>query len=152
MNSIDHAQKAKELFLEGYNCSQAVLLAFEDVTNLDKKTAAALASSFGGGMGRMREVCGGVSGALMVLGLSRGYSDPKDASSKKEHYALIQEFARRFKEENGSIICRELLQGVKVTEGGVPEERTQTYYKKRPCPELVWQAAKITEEMLGEEK
>ena len=150
MKNIDHAERAKELFLGGYNCSQAVLLAFDDVTNLDEKTAAALASSFGGGMGRMREVCGAVSGALMVLGLAKGYTSPKDNEMKKEHYALVQEFAKRFKAENGSIICRELLEGVKTTAGGAPEERTQTYYKKRPCPELVWEAARITEELLEE--
>ena len=98
----------------------------------------------------MREVCGAVSGALMVLGLMNEGYDPSSGLAKKEHYERVQEFARRFREENGSIICRELLEGVNVTKGVAPEERTQEYYKKRPCPELVYIAAKITDDMLGE--
>ena len=144
----DYAKTAEELFKNGCNCSQAVLLAFSDVTGLENETALKLASSFGGGMGRMREVCGAVSGALMVLGIAKGYSDLSDSDAKKEHYALIQEFARRFKEENGSIICRELLAGVKTENGVSPEKRTDEYYKKRPCGELCFTAAKITEELL----
>ena len=147
---MTHADKAKELFLRGYSCSQATLIAFGDLTGLTEGQAAKFSSSFGGGMGRMREVCGAVSGALMVLGLVCGYGDPADAEGKKAHYALVQEFARRFKEENGSIICRELLAGVPVTKGVAPEERTETYYKKRPCAELVYVAAQITDELLQE--
>ena len=146
----NHADKAKELFEQGYNCAQAVLVAFEDVTGLDRETAAKLSSSFGGGMGRMREVCGAVSGALMVLGIAKGYSDPEATYEKSAHYKLIQEFARRYKEENGSIICRELLAGVPVKEGSAPEERTETYYKKRPCAELVRFAAKTVDDLLNE--
>lgn len=138
-----HGDKAERLFREGYNCSQAVLLAFSDITGLDDDTAAKLASSFGGGLGRMREVCGAVSGAAMVLGLVKGYSDPKDFEAKKVHYNLIQDFAARFREKNGSIICRELLTGVKTTENGTPEARTDGYYKKRPCPLLCRDAAEI---------
>ncbi len=146
---IDHAQRARELFLEGYNCAQAVVCAFGDVTGLDVDEAARLSSSFGGGLGRLREVCGTVSGAAIVLGIARGYSDPKDFEAKKAHYALVQEFARRFREKNGAIVCRELLQGVEVAPGGVPEARTPEYYKKRPCPALAACAAGILEEMLG---
>ncbi|MBU5461407.1 C-GCAxxG-C-C family protein [Lachnoclostridium sp. MSJ-17] len=145
---MTHAEKAEALFCEGYNCAQAVLLAFGDITGLDEKTAAMLSSSFGGGLGRMREVCGAVSGASMVLGVLHGYDDPKDSEAKKTHYHLIQEFARRFKEENGSIICRELLSGVKTVGGNDPEARSESYYKKRPCPKLVFQAAEIVDEML----
>jgi len=145
----EHGKIAEELFREGYNCAQAVLIAFGDVTGLDKETSAKLASSFGGGLGRMREVCGAVSGAAMVLGLVRGYADPTDAEAKKAHYHLVQEFAARFKEQNGSIICRELLSGVSVRKGSDPEARTAEYYKKRPCPELVRQAAEILEEMVN---
>lgn len=145
---MNHADLAEKLFRDGYNCSQAVLLAFSDVTDLDDDTAAKLASSFGGGLGRMREVCGAVSGAAMVLGLTQGYSNPKDFEGKKEHYKLIQDFAARFKEKNGSIICRELLTGVKTVENGTPEKRTDSYYKKRPCPLLVRDAAEILDEML----
>ena len=136
---MTHAEKAEALFHEGYNCAQSVLLAFEDVTGLDRKTAAMLSSSFGGGLGRMREVCGAVSGASMVLGILRGYDDPK---------ARIQSFADRFRKENGSIICRELLSGVSTVEGKDPEARTESYYRKRPCPKLVFQAAEAVEEML----
>ena len=145
---IDHGTLAEQNFHCGYNCAQSVVLAFFDVTGLDDKTAAMLASSFGGGLGRMREVCGAVSGAAMVLGLVKGYSDPEDREAKKAHYALVREFARRFKEQNGSIICRELLAGVQTAEGGDPEARTEEYYKKRPCAELCRSAAEILQKMI----
>lgn len=143
-----HGETAERLFYDGYNCAQAVLLAFGDVTRLDKQTAAMLASSFGGGLGRMREVCGAVSGAAMVLGIVKGYSDPGDREAKKAHYRLIQDFCAKFREENSSIVCRELLNGVKTTESGIPEKRTDEYYKKRPCPMLVRIAAEILDEIL----
>ena len=146
---MTHGEKAKEYFSDGYNCAQAVLLAFAEETGLKKETAAKLASSFGGGLGRMREVCGAVSGAAMVLGLLKGYDDPNDAEAKRKHYELVRDFAERFRERNGSIICRELLSGVQTKQGGDPEARTAEYYKKRPCPELVRQAADILDEMLG---
>ena len=149
---IDHAERARALFMEGYNCAQAVACAFEDVTGLDIAAAARMASSFGGGLGRLREVCGVVSGAALVLGIARGYADPKDYEAKKAHYALIQEFARRFREKNGSIICRELLAGTGATMDAVPQPRTPDVYEKRPCPRLAWEAARIVEEMLGENK
>ena len=147
---MNHARKAEELFLAGYSCSQAVLCAFEDVTGLDPAVAARIASSFGGGMGRLREVCGTVSGALLALGIACGYSDPSDREGKKLHYRRVQEFARRFREKNGSIICRELLQGVAVVPGDEPEVRTAEYYARRPCPGLAANAAEILEEMLAE--
>lgn len=145
----DHAALARELFLEGYNCSQAVFCAFCDLTGLPLDAAARMASSFGGGLGRLREVCGTVSGAALVLGMLKGYADPKDYQAKKNHYHLIQEFARRFREQNGAIVCRELLSGVAATSGGDPEARTPEYYKKRPCPELAYRAARILDEMLA---
>lgn len=145
---IDHGTLAEQNFRAGYNCAQSVVLAFFDVTGLDDKTAAMLASSFGGGLGRMREVCGAVSGAAIVLGLVKGYADPEDREAKKAHYARVQEFARSFKEKNGSIICRELLSGVNAEVGGDPEARTDAYYQKRPCALLCRQAAEILEKML----
>ena len=148
---MDHAEKARALFLEGYNCAQAVFCAFDDPTGLDRETSARLASSFGGGMGRMREVCGTVSGALLVLGLLCGYADPGDAKAKTEHYHLIQEFARRFREINGTIICRELLQGVKTKPGNDPEARTPEYYASRPCLRHCGEAAEIVDELLREQ-
>lgn len=142
------AQKAAELFREGYNCSQAVVGAWAEEMGLDFSTAVKLSSGFGGGMGRMREVCGAVTGAFMVLGLAKssGLSDP---SSKKDMYELIQRFAARFKEENGfdSIICRELL-GVDGAQSPVPSARTDRYYKKRPCVSLVELSAALLEEFV----
>lgn len=141
-------EKAKQLFLSGYNCSQAVVGAFIDDFAIDFDTAMKLSSSFGGGMGRMREVCGAVSGAFMIAGLKCGYCDPCDKAAKSAHYALIQKIAADFKQQNGSIICRELLEGVGCNgkcQGSVPEDRTAAYYKKRPCAELVYIAAKIVE-------
>ena len=143
-----HAELARDLFLQGYNCSQSVFCAFCDVTGLELDAAARMASSFGGGLSRLREVCGTVSGAALVLGIARGYADPKDYAAKKAHYTLVQEFARRFREKNGSIVCRELLKGIGATEGGAPEARTEEYYRKRPCPSLAYCAADILVEML----
>lgn len=144
-------EKAKQLFLSGYNCSQAVVGAFIDDFAIDFDTAMKLSSSFGGGMGRMREVCGAVSGAFMIAGLKCGYCDPCDKAAKSAHYALIQKIAADFKQQNGSIICRELLEGVGCNgkcQGSIPEDRTVAYYKKRPCAELVYIAAKIVEDEL----
>ena len=152
---MDHAELARTLFFEGYNCAQAVFCAFGDVTGLDRETAARLASSFGGGLGRLRETCGTVSAAAMVLGMAKGYSDPKSVEAKQAHYRLVRDFARRFREAEGSIVCRELLARSKVdpgqiAPGGDPEARTPEYYKKRPCPELAWRAARILDAMLEE--
>lgn len=143
----EHSEIAKELFLGGCNCAQAVLCAFEDMTGLDRDTAMRLASSFGGGLARMREVCGAVSGGAMVLGLVRGSADPADHAAKTAHYHLVQEFARRFREKNGSVICRELLNG-SGTPGNDPEQRSDSYYRKRPCPMLVADAAQILDDLL----
>ena len=145
---MTHGEKAEQNFRRGYNCAQSVVLAFSDVTGLDDRTAAMLSSSFGGGMGRLREVCGAVSGALTVLGLVQGYADPDDPDEKKAHYHRVQEFAKRFREKNGSIICRELLSGVQTVGGSDPEQRTESYYKKRPCPALCRCAAEILDEMI----
>ena len=142
-------EKAKELFLKGYNCSQAVVGAFCEELGLDFETAMKLSSSFGGGMGRLREVCGALSGAFMVAGLKNGCANPTDKTAKAEHYKLIQEMAAKFKEENGSIICRELLGVENKKETHIPQDRTKEYYKKRPCVQLVEIAAEITEEMLN---
>lgn len=138
----EYAAKAKELFMSGYNCSQAVLLAFDDVTGLDNKTAAMLASSFGGGMGRLREVCGAVSAMFMIAGLTGGYTDPKGKAEKAAHYTVIQKLADDFKKENRSIICRELT-GLNADGSPVPTPRNEEFFKKRPCAELVSDAARI---------
>lgn len=145
---INHREKAKENFMAGYNCAQSVLLAFCDETGLDRETAARLASSFGGGMGRLREVCGAVSGMFMAAGMIKGYDDPKDQDGKKAQYKLVQELAGRFSDQNGSIICRELLGLTVHADSPIPSERTEEYYQKRPCAELVADAAEILERML----
>ena len=150
MENLSRREKAEQLFLEGYNCSQAVLIAFEDLHGLDRETAAKLASSFGGGMARLREVCGSVSGMFMTAGLLYGYDDPKDYDMKKEHYARIQQLAKEFETLNGSIICRELLGLGTEKEGPAPDKRTDEYYKKRPCAELVGMAAAIMEQYILE--
>ncbi|MDD3361891.1 MAG: C-GCAxxG-C-C family protein [Hespellia sp.] len=144
------AQKAMNYFLEGYNCSQAIVLAFEDLYDMDRETILKLSSSFGGGMGRLREVCGSVSGMFMVAGLLYGYDDPRAPTQKADHYVRIQELAEPFREQNGSIVCRELL-GLKNkgADAPTPEARTAEYYKKRPCKELVGMSAVIMEEYIG---
>ncbi len=141
-------EKAKELFLEGYNCSQAVVGAFCQDVGLDFATAIRLASSFGGGMGRMREVCGAVSGIFMLAGLKYGYTSPTDSKAKAQHYKLIQSIAAAFKEQAGSIICRELLNEKKSAVTHVPSDRTEAYYKERPCVRMVVLAAEIAQRVL----
>lgn len=152
--------KAKELFEKGYNCCQSVVAAFADEpwfvdSGLTLETACKLASSFGGGMGRLREVCGAVSGMFMISGLAQGYADTQ-SPDKANHYQRIQDLAADFKKENGSIICRQLLDlenpEQKTVSGdafvSTPEERTSEYYKKRPCGELCKIAADILEKSL----
>lgn len=139
---MDHREKAAELFLNGSNCAQAVLVAFSDVTGLDPEFSAKFSSSFGGGMGRLREVCGAVSGMLMVAGLLYGYSDPGPGdAAKKAHYQLVQELASQFREQAGSIVCREILKN--PPSDPAPTPRTEAYYKTRPCARMVVTAAQI---------
>ena len=144
---MDRELKAVELFVEGYNCAQAVVIAYSDRIGMDEKTCAKLSSSFGGGMGRMREVCGAVSGMFMVAGLLYGYDENSPKEAKAEHYELIRNLADQFRAKTGSILCRELLDK-KAIVGGLPEERTPEYYKSRPCAYLVGLAAEITENLI----
>lgn len=155
--SIDErVARAKRLFKEeGYNCCQAVVLAYSDLFGLDDITAASLSSGFGGGMGRMREVCGSVSGMIMLAGLISPACDPSVKADRTRNYSLVQEVAGEFKALNGSIICRELLglspkctSDGKPVESPKPSERTEEYYRKRPCEELVGISAKIIGEKL----
>lgn len=146
---MTHREKAMNNFLEGYNCAQAVLIAYCEELGLDKDTAAMLSCSFGGGMGRLREVCGAVSGMFLVAGFKKGYSNPKDKEAKKKHYELIQLMAKEFKDIHGSIVCRELLGlNIKGADNPAPEDRTPEYYKKRPCTEIIGDAAEIAEKLL----
>ena len=149
---MSKSDKAKELFKQGYNCSQSVLGVFCEELGLDFDTAMKIAGPFGGGMGRMREVCGTVTGMFTALGLSDGFSDPTDPTAKGRLYLKVQELAKKFKEKNGSIICHELLEGIESSKSPQPSERTETYYKKRPCIELVGDAVEIFEEFLKEKE
>ncbi len=143
---------AMENFLKGYNCSQSIVLAFSDLLDIDEKTLSKISCSFGGGMGRLREVCGSVSGMFMVIGLLYGYDGPETGAVKNDHYARVQELAKAFEEKNGSIICRELL-GLNVKHD-TPEAspRTAEYYKKRPCKEIIGCAAEILDEYIKNAK
>ncbi len=145
----NRVEKAVELFGKGYNCSQAVFCAFSDKFGIDDETAMRLSSGFGGGFGRLREVCGAFSGCTLLVGLADN-SDLSDASeSKKQVYAKIREIKEEFEKRNGgSIICRELLEMEGPSESHVPEERTEHYKKTRPCEEIVRQAAIIMDEYL----
>ncbi|MBR3899437.1 MAG: C_GCAxxG_C_C family protein, partial [Elusimicrobiaceae bacterium] len=136
-----------QLFLSGYNCAQSVFVAFADVMGLNESFAAKLASSFGGGMGRMREVCGVVSGMLMVLGVLYGYDTKNNDKIKEAHYSAVQKLSDAFRKETGTIICRELL-GLPGAQSPTPEPRTPQYYQKRPCAEMVGSAAEIFEKLL----
>ena len=141
-------EQAYENFKSGYNCCQSIAVAYADLLGLSPELAARLSSGFGGGIGRLREVCGAVSGMVFVASALKGYSDPKDNAQKKELYALVQKLAGAFERENGSVVCRELL-GLSVKkEDPTPSERTEGYYKKRPCAELVRMAAEILEREL----
>ena len=146
---LTHQEQAEQNFLAGYNCAQSVLLAFADDLGLEKEFALRLSSSFGGGMGRLREVCGAVSAMLMAAGLLYGYTAPNDDQAKAAHYALVQELAGRFRAQYGAILCRELL-GRAGAESPIPEKRTETYYTQRPCARFVGGAARILEEYMAE--
>ena len=143
-------EKAMANFKKGYNCSQSIILAYQDMIPIDKSILSKMASSFGSGMGRLREVCGSVSGMFLIAGILYGYDEPETGQVKAEHYARIQELARRFEEKHGSIICREML-GLSVKHDvPVPEARTSEYYKKRPCAEIIGDAAEILEQYINE--
>lgn len=147
---MSRKETAMENFKKGYNCAQSLVLAFDDILPVDEKLLSKMTSSFGGGMGRLREVCGSVSGMFMVAGLVFGYDEPETGQVKADHYARIQELARRFEEKHCSIVCRELL-GLNVHHDvPVPEARTAEYYKKRPCAEIIGDAAEILEQYIKE--
>jgi C_GCAxxG_C_C family probable redox protein len=149
---MSYKQRAMKLFREGYNCSQSVFGAFFDEYDLDIEQALRLSSSFGGGMGRLREVCGAVTGMFMVAGLKYGYSNPDDDIGKTEHYTRIQFLAKEFYNQNDSIICRELLGLDEGIDSPVPEKRSDTYYETRPCEELIGRAAEIMEKYIKNNK
>ena len=143
---MDRGTKAAELFLEGYNCAQAVAVAFCDLTGMEKDYAAKLVSGFGGGMGGLREVCGAVSGMNMVFGCLYGYESPTDDEAKKQVYAQFRQLAEAFQAQTGSIICREILKNPPTDPN--PSPRTAEYYAKRPCARMVMVAAQLLDEFI----
>lgn len=146
----DRVKKARALFMEGYNCAQSVVLAFADMYGLTEEQALKVSASFGAGMGRMRLTCGTVSGMAILAGMETSAVDPKDVKQKTLNYSVVRQLADAFKEENGSVICGELLNlKPAVRESAMPSSRTKEYYAKRPCPDLVACAARIFADYLA---
>jgi C_GCAxxG_C_C family probable redox protein len=148
----ERVERARNNFKAGYNCAQAVAMTFSDVINLPTEDVVRLAASFGGGMGRMREVCGAVSGMSLVASAVSPAVDPKNMEARMANYALVQLFAERFRAENGDIVCRRLLgldSATERAEGPMPSQRTESYYRKRPCVEYVAAAARIVAEYIA---
>lgn len=141
---------AQQNFLDGYNCAQAVLMAFCDELGMDAPAAARLASSFGGGMAQLRQACGAVSSMFMVAGAAAGYNDPTDSEQKRAHYARIRQLATAFEEKNGSINCPELLKNAKANVEAVEDPRVRGFYQSRPCLKYVTDAAVLLEAFLKE--
>ena len=147
----ERALRAKEFFNKGYNCAQSVALAYADITSLDETMVAKITASFGGGMGRLREVCGAVSGMAFVASFISPCPTADNAEAKKANYALVQYFAEKFREQNGAIVCRQLLGLEQPKDEPTPSPRTAEYYKKRPCAEYVYDAALIVGEYLAKQ-
>ncbi len=146
-------ERAAELFVEGFNCAQAVFTAFSHRFGIDEETAKKISAGLGGGVGRMREVCGAVSGAAMAIGSACAATEGSDNESKMKNYELVREFAKRFEEIHGSVVCRDLLKmGVRMEDSAMPEGRTADYYKDRPCLKVVEDAAEIVLQILEENK
>lgn len=139
----ERVARAKELFHQGFNCSQSVVAACADLYGMDEQTALRIAASFGGGIGRMRQTCGAACGMFILAGLQNGSITPHDDEGKKENYALVQELANQFKAEHGTLICAELLGIAPKPQNPAPEPRTEAYYQKRPCAEMVANAVRI---------
>ena len=144
---IDRVALAVELFKQGYNCSQAVTAAFADLYGLTREQALLISASFGGGIGRMREICGAASGMFILAGLDCGSAKAGDREGKAYNYRIVQQLAAAFRQRNGSIYCNQLL-GVAKNGNPVPEERNEQYYKKRPCVGMVASAAGIFNDYL----
>ncbi len=136
-------EKAKMLFKQGFNCSQSVFASCADIYGMDEQTALRVAASFGGGIGRMRQTCGAACGIFLLAGLENGSTQIGDAEGKKRNYALVQDLAEQFKQVNGSLICSELLGIAPQAQEPTPEARTEAYYQKRPCVEMVASAVRI---------
>ena len=144
MDNEQRIARAVELFKMGYNCAQSVTAAFADEYGYTEEQALKMSASFGGGIGRMRETCGAACGMFILAGLETGCVDPDDRQGKADNYAFVQKLAGEFMEKNGSLICAELL-GLRERKPQVPtpEQRTESYYMKRPCVKMVETAARI---------
>ena len=149
---MDHKAVAEVLFASGLNCAQAVFVAFCDETGVDRETAIKISASFGGGMGKLREVCGAVTGAFAVAGALWGPTDPTDNNAKSEHYALIRRIAEEFNQKHGTYICNYLLKGIASAQSKDPQPRTEEYYKIRPCARFVATAAEILDKIIEEKR
>ncbi|MGN0807111.1 MAG: C-GCAxxG-C-C family protein [Candidatus Coproplasma sp.] len=146
------ADRAKEMFLQGYNCSQAVVGAFADLFGFDNVTAMKFAEGLGGGMGRMRLTCGAVAAMATLASMKMSSGEPGNLKLRGEIYAVIQKMAGEFKDNNGSVICAELLgASLPKDNGTTPEERTPDYYRRRPCADKIYQCALLVEKYLCEE-
>lgn len=150
VNIEERVARARELFTSGYNCAQSVFIAYRDLADMDEQTAATISAPFGGGMGRLREVCGAVSGMTMCAGYIAPNTYPNDNANKKLCYSTVQALAERFREENGAIVCRELLGLAQRKDDPTPSARTEEYYRRRPCVEYVATAARIVGEKINE--
>ena len=148
---LSRVEEAVKTFESGYNCAQSVFATYADLFGIDKETALKISSSMGGGIGRMREVCGVVSAMALLAGLKEGNTDPENEEAKEAIYLLTRQMADKFKEKHGTIICRELLGIDGMEKSAKPSERTDSYYNSRPCSKLVATAAGIVEEMLLED-
>ena len=143
---MNRAEQAASYFNDGYNCAQAVAMAFSDLTGMDEKTTARLISGFGGGIGRMREVCGAVTGMVFVLSQLYGYDSP-NLEVQQQLYAAIQDLSGQFQNRTGSIICRDILKN--PPSDPAPSPRTAEYYANRPCARMVYTAANLVEEYIS---
>ena len=147
---MNRRNDAINYFYEGYNCAQAVVLAFKDLLPIDEKILLEIASSFGGGISRLRETCGAVSGMAIVLGILYGYNDPKSHELKSKHYQLVQEVILQFETKNHSLVCRDLLNIKDKHSSPIPAIRTKDYYDNRPCPNLIGDAVEILDNYIKE--
>lgn len=145
----NYGEIGRKLFRQGYNCAQSVFCAFSEDLGIDFETALKLSSSFGGGMGRLREVCGAVSAMFMIAGIKYGYTSPDDDNVKEEHYTRIQKLAQSFKNKHETIICRNLLGLTCETDTPKPSKRTEKYYETRPCEQFVYDACEIIADYLN---
>lgn len=145
---MSRVEEAVRTFESGYNCAQSVFVTYADLFGMDRQTALKISCPMGGGVGRMREVCGAVSAMSMLAGLKYGNTDPDDQEAKTYMYQLVQDMSSRFRQDMDSIVCRELLKDVPLSTGAAPQKRDKTFYETRPCSRIIALASKIIEDML----